>query len=176
MARKPGGMEHLAAAKKLLEKAKTVDELRTAQAIAFPLMFGFSIDQTATAIGRSVGITCKMRKNIAILEKSKKATPRQKQELRNRAIATPEQEAQILTEVLSQIAEGSSASKLKPLIEEKLGRKISLGTVYNMLERHKHYKPAPVKKSPKIQLFTVEDWEEPEIETEHYRWDEPDDY
>ena len=176
MARKPGGEEHQEAAQKLLEKAKTADELRTAQAIAFPRMFGFTTKQTATAIGRSVGITCKMRKNIALLEKVKKPTPRSKQELRNRAIATPEQEAQILTEVLSQAAEGSSASKLKPLIEAKLGKTITLGTVYNMLKRHKHHTPASDKKSPKIQIVTEENWEEPESEIKHSPWDDHDEY
>lgn len=175
MARTPGGKEHLEAAKKLLVKAKTADELRTAQAIAFPHMFGFSIDRTATAIGRTVGITCKMRKNIALLEKVKKAKPRSKQELRNRAIATPEQEAQILNEVFSQVAKDSSASKLKPLIEAKLGKTIVLGTVYNMLKRHKQRKLVPVKKSPKTQLVTEENWEEPESETEQSPWDDHDD-
>ena len=57
MARLPGGMEHLAQAQDLLKKAKTVEELRTAQAVALPLLFNLSIEQTAQIIGRSVGAT-----------------------------------------------------------------------------------------------------------------------
>jgi len=58
MARKAGGAEQLEAAKLLLKQAKTVQELRAAQAIALPLLLGLSIESTAVAIGRSVGITC----------------------------------------------------------------------------------------------------------------------
>ncbi|MEN9985844.1 MAG: hypothetical protein RI925_1346, partial [Pseudomonadota bacterium] len=47
MARLPGGMKHLAQAQDLLKKAKTVEELRTAQAVALPLLFNLSIEQTA---------------------------------------------------------------------------------------------------------------------------------
>lgn len=61
MARKPGGTDQLEAAKMLLKKAKTADELRAAQAIVLPLALGLSLEQTAVVIGRSVGVTCTMR-------------------------------------------------------------------------------------------------------------------
>jgi hypothetical protein len=53
MARKAGGADQLAAARGLLRTAKTADELRTAQAVVLPLELGLSLEQTATAIGRS---------------------------------------------------------------------------------------------------------------------------
>ena len=56
MARLAGGKEQLAQAREALRKAKTADELRAAQAVVLPLELGLSIEQTAIAIGRSVGV------------------------------------------------------------------------------------------------------------------------
>ena len=83
MARKASGADQLEAAKELLKKAKTVEELRAAQAIALPLMLGLSLEQTAMVIGRSVGATCTMRvRFVRILSGEQKAT-RSKREMRN---------------------------------------------------------------------------------------------
>ncbi|MES2772267.1 MAG: hypothetical protein V4623_11215 [Pseudomonadota bacterium] len=43
MARTPGGLEHIEAARKLLKTARTADELRLAQAVLLPLELGPSI-------------------------------------------------------------------------------------------------------------------------------------
>ena len=48
-------------AKVTLAKAKTVEELRQAQAVVLPLEFGLSLEQTAQAIGVSVGWACQLR-------------------------------------------------------------------------------------------------------------------
>lgn len=88
MARKPGGTDQLKAAKVLLKKAKTADELRAAQAIVLPLELGLSLEQTAVAIGRSVGITCTMRTGFARVLGGEKQATRSKRELRNRAKAS----------------------------------------------------------------------------------------
>ena len=61
MARKASGADQLASARELLRTAKTADELRTAQAVLLPLELGLSLEQTAKAIGRSVGVTCNLR-------------------------------------------------------------------------------------------------------------------
>ena len=61
MVRLAGGTEQLTQAHEALRKAKTADELRAAQAVVLPLELGLSIEQTAVAIGRSVGVTCTMR-------------------------------------------------------------------------------------------------------------------
>lgn len=107
MARKPGGTDQLKAAKVLLKKAKTADELRAAQAIVLPLELGLkSVEQTAVAIGRSVGITCTMRTGFARVWGGEKQAARSKRELRNRAKASLEKESQILDEVLNMAATG----------------------------------------------------------------------
>jgi hypothetical protein len=49
MARTASGEEWLNEAKACLAKAKTVEELRQAQAVVLPLEFGLSLQQTAQA-------------------------------------------------------------------------------------------------------------------------------
>ncbi len=58
MARKASGKEELEAARERVRKAKTVQELRAAQAVLLPLELGLDMKQTALAIGRSVSATC----------------------------------------------------------------------------------------------------------------------
>ncbi|MBF0568429.1 MAG: winged helix-turn-helix domain-containing protein, partial [Nitrospirae bacterium] len=55
MARRSGGREQLEQANKVLSKARTVGELKQAQAVILPLEYGFSIEQTASVIGVSKG-------------------------------------------------------------------------------------------------------------------------
>ncbi len=150
MARKASGVDQLEAAQVLLKKARTAEELRAAQAIVLPLALGLSLAQTAAAIGRSVGITCTMRTRFGrVLGGEKKAT-RSKRELRNRAKASLEREAQILEEVLSHPATGGVVivPPLKPAIEAGLGKTLALSTLYQMLSRHGWRKLAPDKSHP----------------------------
>jgi len=138
MARTASGAKHIEAARELLKKARTADELRQAQSVLLPLELGLSIEQTARAIGRSSGATCTMRTRFAKVAAGEMAAPRSKRELRNRAKANLERERQILDEVLPDAASGGVVviPRLKPAIEAKLGKPISLSSVYRMLARH----------------------------------------
>ena len=61
MARTAGGRELLAQAKASVAKAKTVVELRQAQAVLLSLEFGLALEQTAEAVGVSRGWVCRSR-------------------------------------------------------------------------------------------------------------------
>lgn len=86
--------------------------------------------------------------------------PRMKRDLRNRAIATLEQEAQILDEVLVEAAQGGVVvvPPLKEKIEERLGRRVALSTIYRMLARHGWRKLAPDTAHPQGDAALREDW------------------
>ena len=130
------GADQLEAAKELLKKAKTVEELRAAQAIARPLMLGLSLEQTAMVIGRSVGGTCTMRvRFVRMLSGERKKATRSKRERRHRAKARLEREAQILDEALSEATTGGVVivPPLKPAIEAQLSKTRALSTEYPML-------------------------------------------
>ena len=59
MARPARGVEVLEMAQEMILRAKTIDELRQAQAVVLPLAHGLSLAQTARVIGRSVVWTCR---------------------------------------------------------------------------------------------------------------------
>ncbi|UVS60109.1 MULTISPECIES: hypothetical protein [Nitrosomonas] len=55
MARAASGKEVLEQARALLINARTIEELKQAQAVLLPLELGLSMEQTATATGVSIG-------------------------------------------------------------------------------------------------------------------------
>ena len=160
MARKASGTEQLEAARALLKKAKTAEELSAAQAILLPLALGLSLEQTAAAIGRSVGATCTMRTQFGRVLGGEKKVTRNKRELRNRAKASLEREAQILEEVLSDAATGGvvMVPPLKQAVEAKLGKPLALSTLYQMLSRHGWRKLAPDKSHPQADTAARDEW------------------
>ncbi|SFM67838.1 Winged helix-turn helix [Nitrosomonas communis] len=145
MARKSSGTDQLVSAREVLKTAKTAAELRAAQAVLFPLELGISIERTAKVIGRSVRWTCSQRTRYGRIARGEEKAPRTKRELRNRAIATLEQEAQILSEILVGSAQGRVVvvPPLKEKIEERLDKPVALSTIYRMLARHGWRKLAP---------------------------------
>lgn len=137
MAEKSSGTDQSVSAWKLLKTAKTAAELRTAQAVLFPLELSMSQEQTAKVISHSVRWTCSQRtryRRIALARGEEKA-PRTKWALHKRAIATLEQEAQILGKVWEGSAQGCVVviPSLKEKLEERLGERLALSTIYQML-------------------------------------------
>ena len=159
MARKAGGADQLASARELLRTAKTADELRTAQAVLLPLELGLSLEQTAKAIGRSVGATCNLRTRYCKVARHERKAPRSKRALRNRANTTLEREAQILDEVLEGAMRGGVVvvPPLKEKVEERLGKPVALSTIYRMLARNGWRKLAPSTAHPKGDASVRED-------------------
>lgn len=160
MARKAGGSDQLEMAREALRVAKTADELRVAQAVVLPLALGLSLKQTAKAIGRSVGATCKLRTRYCKVARRELEAPRTKRALRNRANATLEREVQILEEVLKDAMQGGIVivPPLKEKIEKKLGKSVALSTVYRMLARNGWRKLAPDTAHPQGDATAREDW------------------
>ena len=160
MARKASGADQVAAAGELLRTAKTADELRTAQAVLLPLELGLSLELTAKAIGRSVGATCNLRTRYCQVARHEREAPRPKRELRNRANATLEREAQILDEVLEGAMRGGVVvvPPLKEKIAERLGKPVALSTIYRMLARNGWRKLAPDTAHPQGNPAARDDW------------------
>jgi transposase len=151
MARPASGIDQMEAAKTSLKNAKTADQLRAAQAVLLPLELGLTLEQTAQAIGRSVGATCRIRTNFCAVASGKRPPAQPKTALRNRAKVTLEQEAAVLDKVLHDAHLGGVViiPRLKPLIEKELGKTMALSGVYRMLHRHHWRKLAPDTQHPK---------------------------
>ncbi len=160
MARISSGKEHIALAQTSLKAARSADELRIAQSVLLPLELGLTLKQTAKAIGRSVGATCKMRVNFCEIAKGTRKPAQAKTSLRNRAKASLEREAQVLDTVLANANEGGVVviPRLKPLIEKELGKTMALASVYRMLHRHNWRKLAPDTQHPKGDPQARETW------------------
>jgi transposase len=160
MARKASGQEQLEWARARVSQAKTVEELRAAQAVLLPLELGLNMKQTALAIGRSVGATCTLRTRYIQVLNGRRPASRGMRGKRNRAKASLEREAQILDEVLSEAATGGVVivPPLKPQVEAKLGQPLALSTLYQMLARHGWRKLAPAKRHVKADGAVQEDW------------------
>ena len=118
MARPVTGREFVKAAKEKIVAAKTVDALRSAQALLLPLEFGLSLEQTATVIGLSKSRTGKLRTRFQRLEIG--------------------EEVKFLTPFIieSQNTGVLHIQQLKAELERCVGRSVSTSTVYQLLRRH----------------------------------------
>lgn len=160
MARPASGKEQIEAARALLREAKTVEQLRQAQAVLLPLDLGLSLEQTAVAIGRSVRATCAMRTRFVAVHSGRRVAPRHKRQLRNRATVDIAREGEILDDVLKDAADGAVLviPGLKSALEARLGRTIALSTVYRMLARHGWRKLTPDTRHPQGDPAAREAW------------------
>jgi hypothetical protein len=151
MARPASGADQIEAARASLKSAKTADQLRAAQSVLLPLELGLTLEQTAVAIGRSVGATCKMRITYCAVAAGRRTPAKSKTTLRNRAKATLEEEAAALDKVLHDAHLGGIVviPRIKPLVEKALGKKMALSGLYRMLHRHDWRKLAPDTQHPK---------------------------
>jgi len=138
MARSASGVEHIDEARELLERARTAQELRTAQAVLLPLVLGLTMEQTAIAIGRSPSAACAMRLRFCRVAEGSAEPPRSKRELRNRALFTLEQEQRVLNSVAgrSRHAGSTLVPRLKGAMEAQCGHEVALSSVYRLLQRH----------------------------------------
>lgn len=159
MARVASGSGVVKQARKAIADAATVEQLRQAQAVIFPLDHGLSLAQTAKMIGVSVGWTCRLR-NAFIRGDLVGDGSRPARGGRRRENFTPEREKQVLQPFLERARHGGVlvVPELKPLLEAELGREMALSSVYNLLHRHGWRKLAPDKHHPQHNVQAQQDW------------------
>lgn len=150
------GYEVLEQAKVQLAQAKTVEQLRQAQAVVLPLSYGLSLDQTAGALGISVSWACKLRTRFA---RGEVVDPNAKCGHRPRQNMNPEEEAAFLAPFLEQAKTSGVlvVSGIKQVLDARLGRDVALSSVYNLLHRHDWRKLAPDKRHPKADVELQQD-------------------
>ena len=159
MARVASGKEVLEQAKELLVNASTIEELRQAQAVVLPLEFGLSMEQTASAIGTSIGWACQLRRrfirNGGIHDTTKKPTHGG----RRRENLSREEEVTFLAPFIEKAAAGGIliVSEIKQALDARLKRKTSLAATYNLLHRHGWRKLAPDKRHPKADVLAQDE-------------------
>ena len=157
MARLPRGLEVLEKAQELLAKVSKADDLRTLQAVVFPLVNGMSTQETARATGRSPRWVTSARnefiRHAGILNKSSK-------KIRNRAHMTKEEEEAFLAPFFENARQGGIlvVGVIHTALEQHLGRKVALASAYNLLHRHDWRKLAPDKRNIAADIQAQEEW------------------
>ncbi len=159
MSRRASGKEVLESARECLLKARTVSELRQAQAVFLPLEFCLSMDEVATIIGVSKGWACQLRRQF-IRSGGTSFKDNRRRGGRRRENMSREEELAFLAPFFEKATKGSIlvAGEIKKALDERLGRKTALASVYNLLHRHGWRKLAPDKRHPKSDPAAQEDW------------------
>ncbi len=159
MARRAAGGEFVELAKMRIQQAKTIDELRMAQAVYLPLELDLSIEQTAEVLGVSRGWACQLRGRFAKIERGE-MTPAAPRGGRRRENLTREEEAAFLAPFLEQARAGGVlvVAPVKQALEDRLSRPVALSSVYRLLHRHNWRKLAPDKRHPEADVAAQEEW------------------
>jgi transposase len=159
MARPASGKEVLAKAQEVVANARTVEELRQAQSVILPLKFGFSMEEVASVTGISKGWACQLRTRF-IRSGGKSSVAERKRGGRRRENMDKEEEAAFLAPFFDKAAQGGIlvAGEIKRALDDHLGRKVPLSSVYNLLHRHNWRKLAPDKRHPKADAAAQAEW------------------
>lgn len=141
---------------KRLSAAKTVRELRAAQAVILPAVFGLTREQTAAAIGLSVSRVGGIQAEARNPESQAKGSHGG----RRRQLMTIEEETLFLRPWVEK-AKSAGMVIVPPLheaLEQQIGRKLHHSQVYRMLARHGWRKLSPDSVHPKADIAKQEDW------------------
>ena len=159
MARLARGAEVLEMAQEMILRAKTIEELRQAQAVVLPLVHGLSLADTARAIGRSTGWVCQLR-NRFLAGETVGDGQRQRPGGRRRENMSRAREKEVLEPFLERARNGGIlvVPQIKAELETALGRSMALSSVYNLLHRNGWRKLAPDKHHPKGDPTAQEAW------------------
>ena len=158
MARKATGQELIKKAYEILKQAKNGDEIRICQAVLFPLELGLSLKETAKFIGRSLSWTNQARsafiKNAGLVSSAGSGG-------RRRSNLSLEEEVSFLEPFIEKAKSGVIlvVGSIHAELEKRLGRKVPLSSVYNLLHRHNWRKFAPDKRHVKADPEAHEEWE-----------------
>ena len=161
MARPASGKDVLEKAKETLANARTVEELRQAQAVVLPLEYGFSIDQVAAVLGISKGWACQLRRRfIKASGLPAETKPKPKRGGRHREIMSKEEEAAFLAPFFDKAIHGGIliVGEIKSALDERMGRKTALASTYNLLHRNNWRKLAPDKRHTKTDVDAQLEW------------------
>lgn len=160
MSRRPRVIAELTeAASVIANETRDAQELRKAQSILLPAMFGLDLVATGRAIGRS-------RASVARLQNEFKAECEGKKPSRNswggrrKEYMTLAQETSFLEPFLAQARAGEMliVSAVQAAYEKEIGHPVVPSTIYRLLARHGWRKIMPARRHPKSDPAAQEEW------------------
>jgi transposase len=140
--------------------ATTIQELRGAQAVLLPAIFGATLEQTASALGVGRATVPRLQAAFRQRSTSQVAAPSSQWGGRRHCWMTPEEERAFLEPWLKLATAGNIlvVSPLRAALAERIGQPVKASVVYRMLARHGWRKVAPDTRHPKSNLATQGDW------------------
>lgn len=153
MGRKPTGAEVIRKARRSVITAKTVEQLRTAQAVLLPLILGISLADTAQAVGRSRGWVSSQRRRYIQGESQGHLKKKTTKGGRRNQILLKEDELSFVMEACVSKADAVSryrgwsggvntneiyapvARYLQKTMEMHRGEPVAMSTVYKLMNR-----------------------------------------
>ena len=146
-------------AHQVITSARTVEQLRQAQAVVLPLAYGLSLADTAQVLGLTSGWVCQLRRRfmrgqMAGSPGAPTAGGRRRQNM------TVQEERAFLAPFFEQAATGGVlvVGPIKAALDKRLGRKVALASAYNLLHRDGWRKLAPDKRHPQSDPVAQEAW------------------
>ena len=149
----------VAQAQALALEAKTVDDLRCAQAVLLPGLLDATLEETAAMLG--VGRATVARYQSRLRERVKQPSLTLPQwGGRRRAAMTMEEERRFLEPWAKLSADGGMlvVSPLRAALAQELGHPVAASVVYRLLARHGWRKVAPDTRHPKSDATAQQEW------------------
>jgi transposase len=160
MARKPQAAATVVkAAEGVARTTGDARELRRAQAVLLPAVYGLTIADSARVIGRSKASVMRLRAEFR-QQVEQPQRPRPQWGGRRRQHMTLEQETAFLAPFLEPARQAGIlvVAPIKTAYEQAIGRKVPDSTVYRLLARHGWRKIAPRPHHPKASPERREAW------------------
>jgi transposase len=149
----------VAQAQAMAAAAAGPEELRCAQAVLLPALFGATLEQTAAALGVSRASVPRLQERLR-QQCSQAEVARPAWGGRRRESLSLEEERSFLAPWSDASADGGVlvVSPIRAALAQKLGRPVAASVVYRMLERHGWRKVAPDTRHPKSDPNIQEAW------------------
>ena len=144
---------------RLVESAKTLQQLRQGQAILIPALTGASMEATARILGLGRNQVCVMRRKFRE-QGGTTYSDKDRRGGRHRELLNPDEEKAFLAPWLEQAKNGGVivVPPIQAAYEERVGKKVPPSTVYRMLARHGWRKVTPDTRHPKAKPEAQEDF------------------
>jgi len=149
----------VAQAQKVVAAATDIHQLRAAQAVLLPALFGASLEKTASLLGVGRATVPRLQAQFRA-QRSGEPTPRKAWGGRRHALLSVAQEQEFVSHWRAK-AEAGELIVLSPMradLEKRLGRKIAPEVFYRLVRRQRWRKVAPDTRHPKSDPAVQEEW------------------
>ena len=149
----------VAQAQKFVATAADLHQLRAAQAVLLPALFGASLEKTAALLGVGRATVPRLQAQFGAQASAKPVARRSWGGRRHALLSVAEEKAFISNwQAKAEAGELIVLSTMREALEKKLGRKVAPEVFYRLVRRHRWRKVAPDTRHPKSDPLIQEEW------------------